>query len=262
MDRYYIIVNFAPDFTIYVRKFKFMLKKVFMIALLILTGVLTSAGQKDMRFYHIPTKGYRVKTIYRDHHNYMWVGSSYGLFTLPQLESRNPNGYNRQHPDMQTGIDGIFEDGDGWLWLTTHNGKVMMYHPSHNEITTDVAGYLAKKGVKLDTNKDFSIYIIKKNGDCIIWQACQLFVLNQVSGQVKNIPLDSEESILKVEAGSSTVIVLTTRNLYYFSMKTKEQLCQVPLVCNVNKNTHVTIDDDNNVGRMPVEIAIEGSHDL
>ena len=218
-----------------------------LIVIMVILGGLKSAGQEDLRFYHIPTKGYRVKTIYRDDHNFLWVGSSYGLFTLPQLESRNPNGYNRQHPDMQTGIDGIFEAGDGWLWLITHHAKVIMYHPEHNEMNADVAGHLEKRGVKLDADEDFSIYIIKENGDCVVWQANQLYVLNQESGEVKNISLESDESIMKVEAGRSAVIVLTTRNLYYFSMKTKEQLCKVPLGCEVNMKTHVAIDDDNNV---------------
>ena len=224
-----------------------MLRRYFFIWAMVLFGCLHSAGQEDLRFYHIDTKGYRVKTVFRGADNLMWVGTSFGLFTLPQLESRNPDGYDRQHQRMRTGIDRIFEDSKGQLWMVTHGSGIMIYDPKTNACTADVAELLGKKNIHIDKNRDFSIYIENRR-NCLIWQDHQLYALDLDDGNVRSILLeDNGEQVMKVESNRRAFAVLTTKNLYFFSLGSKVLIRREPLACEVKYETQLTMDETCNV---------------
>ncbi|SEG02772.1 His Kinase A (phospho-acceptor) domain-containing protein [Xylanibacter ruminicola] len=218
-----------------------MRKYLFMFIMVILGG-LQCFSQDSFRFYHIYTKGYRVKAIYRDTNNIMWVGTSFGLFTLPQLESRNPNGYNRQHPDMQTGIDGIYEDMNGRLWLNTHSRQVIRYNPHNNQFTPDIDRVLGGFNIHV-VNKDLFVNI--KDNNCLTWQGNKLYYINLNHKNVQKLLFDTtDEQVVNVISNQQSYIVLTTRHLYFFSSMTKELMRKAPLVNEVSTFLFPMVADD------------------
>ncbi len=222
------------------------MRRYLSILLMLVLGWLLSYGQENLRFYHINTKGYRIKSVYRDANNYMWVGTSFGLFTLPQLESRNPSGYDRHHPGMLTGIDGIYEDMAGRLWMNTHSRKVMMYNPKNNEFTPDVDRVMKEMNINV-RNKD--LFVNVKEHNCLTWQDNKLYYINLNHKNVEKLLFDTtDEKIVNVKQNLQAYVVLTTRNLYFFSAKTKEMIRKVSLVSEVNTFlTPMLVDDQNNV---------------
>ena len=68
-------------------------------ALLIVVFHFSLCTAQELSFQHINTKGYTVKTIYRDVHGIVWLGTSSGLVSLPQLESQHPERYVRRHAE-------------------------------------------------------------------------------------------------------------------------------------------------------------------
>ena len=223
-----------------------MLKRNFFLVVIILFGSLYCSAQVDLRFYHINTKGYRVNYVYRDANNIMWVGSSFGLFTLPQLESRNPDAYDRHHQAMKTGIDRIYEDNKGCLWMVTHHGDVLKYDPKHNDFTANISKWLEERNI-IVTPQKFSLYI-EGNNNCMVWQDDQLYTLNLTNGKVQNILLEANnERVLTIESNRHTFVVLTTKNLYFFASDSKRLLRKEPLKYEPETIPHIVIDDNNNV---------------
>lgn len=222
------------------------MRKYLSIFLMMFLGGLTGYGQDYFRFYHINTKGYRVKTMYRDTNNYMWVGTSFGLFTLPQLESRTPSNYNRRYPDMLTGIDGIFEDMSGCLWLNTHGRKVIMYNPKNNALTPDVDRVMKEMSINVE-NKNLFVNVEANN--CLTWQGNKLYYINLNHKNVQKLLFDTtDERILNVKMSRHAYVVLTTRNMYFFSPATKEMIRKVPLVSRANAFLWpMAVDDKGNV---------------
>ena len=58
----------------------------------------TVSAQQQFQFHHINTKGNVVKAVYGDANGIIWLGTTSGLFSLPQLESRLPYSHHRGFP--------------------------------------------------------------------------------------------------------------------------------------------------------------------
>ncbi|MBO5579111.1 MAG: hypothetical protein J5952_01645 [Prevotella sp.] len=100
-------------------------------ALMILfVSVLSIYAQKNLQFHHINTKGYSVRAVYRDINGIVWLGTSSGILSLPQLESRNPGGYQRLSSDISMSVNKVTGDSEGGLWIKTIDNDVYYYNSS------------------------------------------------------------------------------------------------------------------------------------
>ena len=97
----------------------------------------TLQAQQHFQFHHINTKGNVVNAVYGDKKGIVWLGTTSGLFSLPQLESRLPNSYHRAFPKVNASIISISGDDKGRLLLTTHFKERYIYDPQRNEFTPD-----------------------------------------------------------------------------------------------------------------------------
>lgn len=101
--------------------------------LFILPLCYTASAQQLFQFHHINTKGNVVKAVYGDANGIIWLGTTSGLYSLPQLESRLPNSYRRGFPNVNASITSISGTKDGRLLLKTHFNQFFIYDPRCNE---------------------------------------------------------------------------------------------------------------------------------
>lgn len=119
-------------------------------------GLLTGASaQEGIWFRHIDTKGYEIRTAFRDAKGVLWLGTSSGLVSLPQLMSRAPNAYQRHFTELNRAIDFICGDSLGRLTMKTQNRDVIMYDPQHHQYVFDMTSMLEQEGIHI--SKDFSM---------------------------------------------------------------------------------------------------------
>lgn len=133
----------------------------------------TVSAQQQFQFHHINTKGNAVKAIYCDGDGIIWLGTSSGLFSMPQMGSKNPNAYRRPFPYVDLSINDVSGDDMGQLWLRTQSKAVYIYNPKCNEFHTAGPSVFSEWGI--DPNTDFydsyeqeSIVSILK-GDGVYW---------------------------------------------------------------------------------------------
>jgi len=118
----------------------------YFIILLLLLSVTDLRGMKLLRT--IDTGHQAVFCTYRDHSGMLWVGTSSGLMSYPQLTSSMPASYLRPLP-LSNIIVKICEDNLGRLWLRTQANRAVVYDSRTNGCIDDVEHYLQQHGVKM-----------------------------------------------------------------------------------------------------------------
>ncbi|WP_051220188.1 glycoside hydrolase family 9 protein [Prevotella sp. AGR2160] len=71
--------------------------KVIILFLILLESVVALSVKGDNLYQRIETRSLCVYSLYKDHTGLLWVGTSKGLMTYPQLLSSNPTAYKRPH---------------------------------------------------------------------------------------------------------------------------------------------------------------------
>lgn len=120
-----------------------------MILFLALLGSMAShAVYGDILYQRVDTRALSVYSLYKDHTGLLWVGTSKGLMTYPQLLSSMPTAYKRPH-ELSIIISQIREDNLGRLWLRSQANHALIYDPRTNALISDVEKYLQGFGLKL-----------------------------------------------------------------------------------------------------------------
>ena len=212
--------------------------------MILLVGVLSIHAQKHLQFHHINTKGYHVRAVYRDINGIVWLGTSSGILSLPQLESRNPGGYLRLSSDINMSVNKITGDSGGGLWVKTIDNDVYYYHPQRNEFVEDVPAMLAKRDINVW--KEFDV-TADKEGHTLATKDDQLFWVDQKTGKVTTLSIGKGEHIIAVCHNESSYALITNNSLYIFSIKEKRMSCQVPLPQEYHAHKLVNMDEAGNV---------------
>lgn len=136
-------------------------------------SILAIHAQKNLQFRHINTKGYSVRAVYRDTNGIVWLGTSSGILSMPQLESRNPGSYQRLSSDINMSVNKITGDSEGGLWIKTIDNDVYYYHPQRNEFVEDVPAMFAKRNIKVwkefDVNADEEGHTLATKDNKLYW---------------------------------------------------------------------------------------------
>lgn len=221
--------------------------RVLLVFILLIGGRIISNAQESLSFHHINTKGYSVQSIYRDVHGIVWLGTSAGLVSLPQLESSRPERYVRRYEEMNTSITLVTGDNKGNLWLKTNYSDMLFYNPQTDEMAVATGQYFEAWGVNI--RKDFSVSAYK---DCItlIWKENYLLVQDSITRQVSRIDMQPTECAIKtVKRRGDNIVVLTNESLCYISISEKRLMRTIPLpkeqkgISSANK---IVIDHDLN----------------
>lgn len=206
--------------------------------------VLSIHAQKNPQFHHINTKGYSVRAVYRDTNGIVWLGTSSGILSLPQLESRNPGGYQRLSSNINMSVNKMTGDSEGGLWIKTIDNDVYYYHPQRNEFVEDVPSLLAKRDIKVwkefDVNTD-------EEGHMLITKDNKLYWLDQKTGKVTVLPIGMGEHIVAVSHYASRYALISNKSLYILSVKEKRISRQEPLPKEYHAHKLVNMDDAGNV---------------
>ena len=142
--------------------------KVLLKLFIALFGLASIPAYGDSFFQKLDTKSVSIHSMFKDHTGLLWVGTSKGLMTYPQLLSNFPTDYKRPH-DLSIIIQQIREDNLGRLWLRTQANHALVYNPHTNEIITDVEHYLQDKGLQLwyefllETDEKGRVWFYKDN---------------------------------------------------------------------------------------------------
>lgn len=219
-----------------------MRKRHFAITLLLCVTLSQASAQSHLQFRHINTKGYAVRNLCRSPDGILWLSTSSGLLSLPQLMSRDPNAYTRRHKQLGAVIDYIGCDSLGQVWMMTQNGDVAMYAPQQGIFVTDVSYSLAEKGIR----EKSGFYVVFDENRCgWVWKEGRLYSMSSKS----NAPLldAGNENIIEMQVAREEVVVITTRNLYYLSGRSGQMQRRIPLPAEIQCVPHLCVTSRGDV---------------
>ena len=184
-----------------------MIRKTFLLEVVLLWTSVCAFAAETIQFRHINTRGNTVKAICCDNGGIFWFGTSSGLYSLPQLESRNPNAYHRNFARVDVSINSIFCDKQGLLWLKSHSNDVYRYNPAHNEFTTGAEELFKEKGIDVKhdyfsvNNEVDQLWVLKE--DALYW------IDIQSGRQLRRVELPEDfEGRGKIKVGSDGQVFL------------------------------------------------------
>lgn len=144
--------------------------KLFLIITLIGVNSIDISGDSSYIFYHLTTEdglsNNSVKTILRDSHGFLWIGTEFGLnrydgygFKTFLAQPNMPNSMTANN------ILGLQEDGLKNIWID-FGDSYAVYNSEKNNFITDINIILKKFSIK--TNGNRKIYIDKKKNLFVI----------------------------------------------------------------------------------------------
>ena len=144
--------------------------KLFLIITLIGVNSIDISGDSSYIFYHLSTEdglsNNSVKTILRDSHGFLWIGTEFGLnrydgygFKTFLAQPNMPNSMTANN------ILGLQEDGLKNIWID-FGDSYAVYNSEKNNFITDINIILKKFSIK--TNGNRKIYIDKKKNLFVI----------------------------------------------------------------------------------------------
>lgn len=149
----------------------------------------------------------------RDADGILWLATSSGLVSLPQMESRNPTAYQRDFTELSTSIEHIWPDSQGRLWMKTLNRDVIMYKPRSNEFLFDTSAYLKSMGV--DVVKEFCI-LADLDGHCWAGKEHRIYTFTPDGKLQRVIQTGTDDgNVHGLFAQSPYLYALTQESLYY-----------------------------------------------
>lgn len=215
------------------------------LLLWILTCLASSAlASEQILLHHINTKGYAVRMVHRDVNGIVWLGTTSGLLSLPQLESRNPSGYHRNLGHANMSIKRISGDSQGRMWIKSIYNENYLYNPLRNELVEDTPTMLAGKGI--DVTSEFTVQT-DKDDRLWIWKDNRLYCLEKEADQAELISLDSEERLQNVYVKGKLLAAITQKTFYWISTEKKQIMQSLPLPPGVNLRDHLFISNDDTV---------------
>jgi len=209
------------------------------IILTICPWVLPLTAQEQIRFYHLNTKGYIIREVFCDVNGIIWLGTTSGLLSLPQLESSNPSAYQRPFADFNMSIRKISGDNKGGLWLKTLYNDVFYYNPMRNEFVKNTPMMLSEKGIEVE--REFSVQA-DINGNTWTWTGNKLYWEKTQGDKSDVIEINDGELIRTIRHTPTFLLVMTQDNLYVFSSKNKKIIRQIPLPQSYKFRDHLYID--------------------
>ena len=217
-------------------------------ALLIVVFHFSLCTAQELSFQHINTKGYTVKTIYRDVHGIVWLGTSSGLVSLPQLESQHPERYVRRHEATNTSISLISGDDKGQLWLRTNYSDMFLYNPQTDSLTEATGKFFEPWGITIW--KDFSVGSDEEHTTWI-WKDDYLLAYDRNTRHVQRIDLlPKGTSVRYIRKRQDLIAVLTKASICYISISDKKIIRTIPLPeeqLGVSSANRIVIDQQANV---------------
>ncbi len=198
-----------------------MFRKIIITTVLLLSSSFCVSAQvrEQLQLHHINTKGYAVRVCYRDVNGIMWLGTTSGLLSLPQLDSRNPSGYHRYLGDVNMSIKKISGDGEGRLWIKTIYNDNYFYDPQRNEFVEDTPAMLSKVGV--DVSHEFTVLTDSKD-NTLIWKDDKLYKWARDASQAEVVSVGSGEQLRAISPVGKHLITLSQKSLFRLSTPVRQ----------------------------------------
>lgn len=195
---------------------------------------------------HLDTKGYQAKSIYRDANNIVWVGTTSGLLSLPQLMSRTNSLPDRGYPQLRARINSITGDEQGRLWLKTLDNDVLFYNPGNNDLVVNTEGLLKKLGIGV--SKEFTVSCAA-DGNALLWKDNRLYRFNMSKKKRSEAKVvgTSAESIMNVLCSHGFYYVLTQYHIYKLSCRDGRITLKLKLPHGLEHGYYFFVDKDRNI---------------
>ena len=221
-----------------------MFRSLRLISILLFCATLSLSAQQKIQLHHINTKGNVVKAIYGDKNGIIWLGTSSGLFSLPQLFSRNPSAYQRPFQNIPTRFNTVCGDHEGRLWIKNTANDIYRYDPRCNEFVKDTGALLGEYGIKVwkeyavQADEEGNIWVMKDN---------HLYWLDATTGLVCSFDLSTSEKVLGFARNSSLATFRTNDQLCFISLKEKKMIHHVALPKEYLNGRNLMMDEDGKV---------------
>ncbi len=110
--------------------------RTLLTGLMLLCSAVSAKADVSIRYYSTDDglSQNTVRCLLQDHEGFIWVGTTNGInrFDGHRFKTIMPSSYNDSYDDR---IQGLSEDLQGHLWITTVKGNVLCYDKVHNALT-------------------------------------------------------------------------------------------------------------------------------
>ena len=220
-----------------------MLRKNILFMVLLLGLALTARAQanKQIQLHHVNTKGYAVRVCYRDVNGIMWLGTTSGLLSLPQLQSRNPAAYQRSLGNVNMSIKKICGDQQGRLWIKTIYNDNYFYDPQHDRFVEDTPAMLAEKGASVSSE----FYVFTDHDDNTwIWKENRLYWLAKDAAKAEMMAVGADEQLRNLCPVGTQLLALSQKSLLRLSPAKKWLIQAIALPTGYNVRDHLFVAKD------------------
>lgn len=217
-------------------------KRIIQTIALSLFFSLSIFAQTNISLQHIDTKGYAVRVVFKDANNIMWLGTTSGLLSFPQLNSSEPNEYKRHIGNLNMSIKSINGDNKGCLWIKTIYNYNYYYDPQTNLFIEDTPTMLSSKGIHI--NSEFTT-LSNKDGNTYIWTDNCLYTTSNDSPKISTIKFNADEQLQNVRFNKDNITVLSLSTLYLLSHESNQITKSIPLPKDFNFRNHLFLANNN-----------------
>lgn len=221
-----------------------MYKYLQLLIILFFSALSSLSAQQKIQLHHVNTKGNVVKAIYSDANGIIWLGTSSGLFSLPQMLTRTPNTYHRPFTDVNISFNMLSGDQDGRLWIKNASNDMYRYDPHRNEFIKNTQSLLESLGVKV-----WKEFVVQADEEGNLWviKDYLLHWLDTRTGKVTTFNVTSDDRILGIARHNSLVVLRTKSQLCFISLKDKKIIRSVALPYGYQNRRNLMIDDEDKV---------------
>lgn len=221
------------------------MQRIFLLLIVIsMLGCLpfrTQAVEK-IQLHYINTKGNAVRVVYRDVNGVVWLGTTSGLLSLPQLESSNPSGYLRNLGNVNMSIKRISGDSQGQLWIKTIYNDNFLYAPQRNEFVEKTSEMLAPKGI--DMVGEYTV-LADSSDSTLVWTSNILYWLKKDASKAERIDLEQDER-LRIVYPEGKYLTGLTQNYFILLLPAGIEIIQkIPLPTGYNMRDHLFLSGNN-----------------
>ncbi|MCR5454223.1 MAG: response regulator [Bacteroidales bacterium] len=197
-----------------------------------------------IRLRHINTKGGEVHTVYGGEDGIVWLGMSSGLYSLPQLESSNPEGYSRSVTCSNLMINMISSDSKGRLWIRNNASTVSVYDPQSNHFEPYAGQLLRAKGINVSNE-----CVVLADGKGSLWamDGGQLYWYSEDNQDVTSYDVAPEGLLLDIHYNSQKLAVLSDSDICVFSIATRKLAGKIPLPDHLNDVQNFIMNEDGKI---------------
>lgn len=218
--------------------------KIYFIVAFIYCFTICCQADPHISLHHIDTKGNEIHAICSDSNGIIWLGTSSGLLSLPQLESNAPGAYDRPMEGVNKSLNIVSADRRGCLWIKNNDNDVFIYDPHNNIFTENVSSFLERMGI--DICKEFSINT-DLQGNPLLIKGNRILRILQEADRTTTETYIADDSISAISIAGTSLAALTAKGIFLFSLKSQKLTQTISLHGSHSETECMTLSPNCNI---------------